>query len=42
MLEPTGAHMGQYPIRPSFVKELRELCTKKDIVLMFDEVVTGF
>ena len=34
MLEPTGAHMGQYPIRPSFVKELRELCTKKDIVLM--------
>ena len=42
MLEPTGAHMGQYPIRPSFVKELRELCTKKNIVLMFDEVVTGF
>ena len=42
MLEPTGAHMGQYPIKPSFLKELRQLCTDKKIVLMFDEVVTGF
>ena len=42
ILEPTGAHMGQYPIKPSFLKELRQLCTDKKIVLMFDEVVTGF
>ena len=42
MLEPTGAHMGQYPIKPSFLKELRQLCTDRKIVLMFDEVVTGF
>ena len=42
MLEPTGAHMGQYPIKTSFLKELRQLCTDRKIVLMFDEVVTGF
>ena len=42
MLEPTGAHMGQYRIKPSFLKELRQLCTDRKIVLMFDEVVTGF
>ena len=42
ILEPTGAHMGQYPIKPSFLKELRQLCTDRKIVLMFDEVVTGF
>ena len=42
ILEPTGAHMGQYPIKPSFLKELRQLCSDRKIVLMFDEVVTGF
>jgi glutamate-1-semialdehyde 2,1-aminomutase len=42
MLEPTGAHMGLHPIRQSFLKELRQLCTDRGLVLMFDEVVTGF
>ena len=42
ILEPTGAHMGQYPIRPSFLNELREVTERYGVVLMFDEVVTGF
>ena len=42
ILEPTGAHMGQIPIRPSFLNELRELTDRTGVVLIFDEVVTGF
>lgn len=42
ILEPTGAHMGLEPIRPSFLHELRDITQKHDIVLIFDEVVTGF
>ena len=42
ILEPTGAHMGVSPIHPSFLEELRELTNRREIVLIFDEVVTGF
>ena len=42
ILEPTGAHMGQIPVRPSFLNELRELTDRTGVVLIFDEVVTGF
>lgn len=42
ILEPTGAHMGLEPIRPSFLTELRELTERLGVVLIFDEVVTGF
>lgn len=42
MLEPTGAHMGLEPIRPSFLTELREVTKKYNVLLHFDEVVTGF
>ena len=42
ILEPTGAHMGQYAVRPSFLSELRELTERYEVVLIFDEVVTGF
>ena len=42
MLEPTGAHMGLHPIRPSFLGELREVTDRHGVVLFFDEVVTGF
>lgn len=42
ILEPTGAHMGQFPIRPSFLNELRQVTEKHKVILMFDEVVTGF
>ena len=42
ILEPTGAHMGQHPVRPSFLRELREVADRYGVVLIFDEVVTGF
>ena len=42
ILEPTGSHMGQRPIRPSFLSELREVTRHFGVVLIFDEVVTGF
>ena len=42
ILEPTGAHMGQAPVRPSFLGELREVTERYGVVLIFDEVVTGF
>jgi glutamate-1-semialdehyde 2,1-aminomutase len=42
ILEPTGGHWGVVPIRGEFLKGLRELTTKYDRVLVFDEVITGF
>ncbi len=42
ILEPTGAHMGAEPILPSFLHELREVTRRYGVVLIFDEVVTGF
>jgi glutamate-1-semialdehyde 2,1-aminomutase len=42
ILEPTGGHWGLVPIRAPFLKGLRELTTKYDRVLIFDEVITGF
>ena len=42
ILEPTGAHMGQHPIMPAFLGELREVTERYGVVLIFDEVVTGF
>jgi glutamate-1-semialdehyde 2,1-aminomutase len=42
ILEPTGAHGAQLPIDPKFLTELRELTRQHGVVLIFDEVVTGF
>src|SRR3954468_9964828 len=42
ILEPTGGHWGAVPIRGDFLKGLRELCTRRGCVLIFDEVITGF
>ena len=43
ILEPTGAHYGQLPFDvPNYLKGLRELTARHDVVLIFDEVVTGF
>lgn len=42
ILEPTGAHMGVSPVYPSFLKELKALTEIYGVVLIFDEVVTGF
>ena len=42
ILEPTGAHMGMHALKPSFLGELREVTERHGVVLIFDEVVTGF
>ena len=34
--------MGAIPILPSFLEQLREVTTRYGVVLIFDEVVTGF
>ena len=42
ILEPTGAHMGLEPILPEFLHQLREVTARYGVILIFDEVVTGF
>ncbi len=42
ILEPTGAHMGLEPILPEFLTQLREVTERYGVILIFDEVVTGF
>ena len=42
ILEPTGASWGTLPIREEFLAGLRELTSRHNTVLIFDEVVTGF
>ncbi len=42
ILEPTGASWGQIPVSGDFLKQLRETTRERGIVLIFDEVVTGF
>ena len=42
ILEPTGATFGQVPCPPGFLRELREVTTAHGVLLIFDEVITGF
>jgi glutamate-1-semialdehyde 2,1-aminomutase len=42
IVEPVAANMGLVPPRPSFLDLLRCRCTADGIVLVFDEVITGF
>lgn len=42
ILEPTGASWGQVPLPPGFVETLREITARRGVLLIFDEVVTGF
>ncbi|MDP9237962.1 MAG: aminotransferase class III-fold pyridoxal phosphate-dependent enzyme [Chloroflexota bacterium] len=42
ILEPTGAHWGTEPIGIDYVRRARELTAELGIVLIFDEVITGF
>jgi glutamate-1-semialdehyde 2,1-aminomutase len=34
--------MGVVPPAPGFLAALRKLCSEKNVVLIFDEVITGF
>lgn len=40
--EPVMANQGIIPPEPDYLKQLRELSTKYDVLLIFDEVLTGF
>ncbi|RDV16488.1 glutamate-1-semialdehyde-2,1-aminomutase [Pontibacter diazotrophicus] len=42
ILEPVAGNMGLVTPQLSFLQGLRELCDKEGIVLIFDEVMTGF
>ncbi len=42
IVEPIAGNMGTIPPQPNFLEGLRERCTKNGIVLIFDEVMTGF
>ncbi|MBN1957023.1 MAG: glutamate-1-semialdehyde 2,1-aminomutase [Desulfuromonadales bacterium] len=42
ILEPIAGNMGCVPPLPGFLEGLRELCTAEGIVLIIDEVMTGF
>ena len=42
VLEPLGASTGGTPLAEGFQKQLRALTTKYNVLLVFDEVATGF
>ncbi len=42
ILEPVVGNMGCVAPAQGFLKGLREICTRENIVLIFDEVMTGF
>ena len=42
ILEPIAGNMGCIPPEPGFLEGLREICDDNGIVLIFDEVMTGF
>lgn len=42
IVEPVAGNMGVVPPKPGFLQGLRDLCTKHGVVLIFDEVITGF
>lgn len=42
ILEPVAGNMGCIPPKDDFLKELRTICDAHNILLVFDEVMTGF
>jgi len=42
VVEPIAGNMGVVPPAPGFLLGLRQLCTGRGIVLVFDEVISGF
>jgi glutamate-1-semialdehyde 2,1-aminomutase len=42
ILEPVVGNMGCVPPQPGYLQKLRHLCDSNGIVLIFDEVMTGF
>jgi glutamate-1-semialdehyde 2,1-aminomutase len=42
IIEPIAGNMGVIKAEDSFIKEVRSICDEEHIVLIFDEVMTGF
>ncbi len=42
IIEPTGGSWAKVPVPDGFLEKLRELTRRHNVVLIFDEVVTGF
>lgn len=42
IIEPVGGNMGCVLPKKNFLQDLRTLCDRENIVLIFDEVMTGF
>ncbi|SOC78865.1 glutamate-1-semialdehyde 2,1-aminomutase [Salinimicrobium sediminis] len=42
ILEPVAGNMGCIPPKKGFLEGLRNLCDEHDVLLIFDEVMTGF
>lgn len=42
IIEPIAGNMGVVKVKDGFIKELRAICDEEKIVLIFDEVMTGF
>jgi glutamate-1-semialdehyde 2,1-aminomutase len=42
IVEPVAGNMGLVLPQPGFLEGLRQVCTQQGIVLIFDEVMTGF
>ena len=42
IIEPIAGNMGVVQAEKSFLEELRQICDEEKIVLIFDEVMTGF
>jgi len=42
ILEPAGGRNGAVPTKPGFLQGLRELTRQRGVVLIFDEVISGF
>ncbi len=42
IVEPVAGNMGVVPPRPGFLEGLRQICDAAGILLIFDEVITGF
>jgi glutamate-1-semialdehyde 2,1-aminomutase len=42
ILEPTGGHWGLVPVQGEYLRGLKDLCTQHGVLLIFDEVITGF
>ena len=42
IIEPVAGNMGCVPPQPGYLEGLRKICDRENIILIFDEVMTGF